>query len=50
MDISIVDSNNNVLNIYINNQATNIEDKLVAYLEEKKEDRKVSKIYFKFIK
>ena len=35
-------------NIYITNKSSNIEDKLVTYLEEKREDRKVSKFYLNF--
>jgi hypothetical protein len=36
-------------NIYITNKSSNIEDELVTYLEEKREDRKVSKFYLNFI-
>jgi hypothetical protein len=35
--------------IYITNKSSNIEDELVTYLEEKREDRKVSKFYLNFI-
>ena len=37
-------------NIYITNKSSNIEDELVTYLKEKREDKKVSKIYLNFIK
>jgi hypothetical protein len=36
-------------NIYINNQADIIEDKLVTYLEEKKADKKVSEFTLKLL-
>ena len=38
------------MDIYISNNKDKIEDKLITYLEEKKIDKKVSKIHFKFIK
>ena len=31
--------------IYITNKSSNIEDELVTYLEEKREDRKINKFY-----
>ena len=37
-------------NIYITNKSSNIEDELVTYLEEKREDRKVSRIHLNSIK
>jgi hypothetical protein len=36
--------------IYITNKSSNIEDELVTYLEEKREDRKVSRIHLNSIK
>jgi hypothetical protein len=36
--------------IYVTNRSSNIEDELVTYLEEKREDRKVSKIHLNSIK
>jgi len=38
------------MDIYISNDEDKIEDKLITYLEEKRIDKKVSKIHFKFIK
>ena len=38
------------LDIYITNLSSNIEDELVTYLEEKREDRKVSRIHLNSIK
>jgi hypothetical protein len=49
LDISIADTNNNNLNIYINNIGDNIEDELYIYLKEKRVDKKVS-LYFYFIR
>jgi hypothetical protein len=46
----MTDSNKDNLDIYITNKSSNIEDKLVNYLEEKREDRKVSKLYLNSIK
>jgi len=46
----MADSDEDDLDIYITNTSSNIEDELVTYLEEKREDKKVNKIYFKFIK
>ena len=46
----MADSNRDGLDIYITNKASNIEDELVNYLEEKREDRKVSKLYLNSIK
>ena len=45
----MADSDEDEDNIYITNKSSNIEDKLVTYLEEKREDRKVSKFYLNFI-
>jgi hypothetical protein len=50
LDISIADSDEDDLNIYITNKSSNIKDELVTYLKEKREDRKVSKINLNFIK
>ena len=36
--------------MYITNKSSNIEDELVTYLEEKREDRKISKLYLNSIK
>jgi hypothetical protein len=38
------------MDIYISNDEDKIEDELITYLEEKRIDKKVSKIHFKFIK
>jgi hypothetical protein len=38
------------LNIYINNQEDKIEDELITYLEEKRVDKKVYKIYLLYFK
>jgi uncharacterized protein YbcI len=38
------------MDIYISNDEDQIKDKLITYLEEKKIDKKVSKIHFKFIR
>ena len=38
------------MDIYISNNENKIEDELITYLEEKRIDEKVNKIYFKFIK
>jgi hypothetical protein len=38
------------MDIYINNKEDNIEDKLIAYLKEKRVDKKVSKIALKVYK
>ena len=46
----MADSDEDDLDIYITNTSSKIEDELITYLEEKREDKKVSKIYFKFIK
>ena len=46
----MADSDDDDLDIYINNQADIIEDELVTYLEEKREDRKVSRIHLNSIK
>ena len=37
------------MDIYISNNKDKIEDELITYLEEKRIDKKVSKIHFKFI-
>jgi hypothetical protein len=46
----MADSDEDNLNIYITNKSSNIEDELVNYLEEKREDRKISKLYLNSIK
>ena len=38
------------MDIYISNDEDKIEDELITYLEEKRIDKKVSKIHFKFIR
>jgi hypothetical protein len=43
-DISMAESDNNDLNIYINNKEDRIEDELYTYLNEIRADKKVSKI------
>ena len=43
------DSDKDEDDIYITNKSSNIEDELVTYLEEKREDRKISKFYLNFI-
>jgi len=50
LDINIPDSNEDGDGIYITNKSSNIEDELVTYLEEKREDRKVSIFHLNFIK
>ena len=40
----MAESNNNDLNIYINNKENRIEDELYTYLNKTKADKKVSKI------
>jgi cyclophilin family peptidyl-prolyl cis-trans isomerase len=49
-DISIAnsDSNSNSSDIYITNSFSKIENELITYLEEKREDKKVSKTLLKF--
>jgi hypothetical protein len=44
------DSDSDNSDIYITNLTSKIEDKLITYLEEKREDKKVSKIYLNSIK
>ena len=46
----MADSDSDKDNIYITNKSSNIEDELVTYLEEKREDRKVSRIHLNSIK
>jgi hypothetical protein len=46
----MADSDEDEDDIYITNKSSNIEDELVTYLEEKREDRKVSKIHLNSIK
>jgi hypothetical protein len=46
----MANSDKDNLHIYITNKSSNIEDELVNYLEEKKEDRKISKLYLNSIK
>jgi hypothetical protein len=38
----MADSDSDDLNIYITNSTSNIEDELITYLEEKREDKRVS--------
>jgi hypothetical protein len=44
------DSDSNDSDIYITSSSSKVEDKLMTYLEEKREDKKVSKLYLNFIK
>ena len=44
------DSDSDNSDIYITNLISKIEDKLITYLKEKREDKKVSKIYLNSIK
>jgi hypothetical protein len=44
------DSDSDNSDIYITNSTSKIEDELVTYLEEKREDRKVSRIHLNSIK
>jgi hypothetical protein len=46
----MADSDSDEDDIYITNKSSNIEDELVTYLEEKREDRKVSRIHLNSIK
>jgi hypothetical protein len=46
----MADSDSDGLDIYITNSFSKIEDELVTYLEEKREDKKVSKIHLNYIK
>ena len=46
----MADSDSNNLDIYITNSFSKIEDELVTYLEEKREDRKVNIFHLNFIK
>ena len=46
----MADSDSNEDDIYVTNKSSNIEDELVTYLEEKREDRKVSIFHLSFIK
>jgi hypothetical protein len=46
----MADSDGDDLDIYVTNKSSNIEDELITYLEEKREDRKVSKTHLNFIK
>jgi hypothetical protein len=46
----MANSNSDEDDIYITNKSSNIEDELVTYLEEKREDRKVSRIHLNSIK
>ena len=41
----MADSDSNDLDIYITNSFSKIENKLITYLEEKRENKKVSKIH-----
>ena len=40
----MTDSDEDDLDIYVTNTTSKIEDELIIYLEEKREDKKVSKI------
>ena len=44
----MADSDSDDLDIYITNSSSNIGDELITYLEEKREDKKVSKTLLKF--
>jgi hypothetical protein len=46
----MADSDSDEDDIYVTNKSSNIEDELVTYLEEKREDKKVSRIYLNSIK
>ena len=46
----MADSDSDNLDIYITNSSSKIEDELITYLEEKREDKRVSKIYLNSIK
>ena len=46
----MADSDKDRDDIYITNKSSNIENELVTYLEEKREDRKVSVFHLNFIK
>ena len=46
----MADSDSDDLDIYITNSSSQIEDELIIYLKEKREDKKVSKYYLIFIK
>ena len=46
----MADSDSNDLDIYITNLSSKIDNELVTYLEEKRENKKVSKIYLNYIK
>jgi hypothetical protein len=46
----MADSDEDDLDIYVTNTSSNTEDELITYLKEKREDRKVSKIYLNYIK
>ena len=44
------DSDSNSSDIYITNSISKIENKLITYLKEKRENKKVNKIYLNSIK
>ena len=46
----MANSDSNNLDIYITNLFSKIDNKLVTYLEEKRKNKKVSKIYLNYIK
>ena len=46
----MANSDSDDLDIYITNSSSNIEDELITYLEEKREDKKVSEIHLNSIK
>jgi hypothetical protein len=46
----MADSDSDNLDIYVTNSSSKIEDELITYLKEKREDKRVSKIYLNYIK
>ena len=46
----MADSESDDSDIYITSSSFKVEDELITYLKEKREDKKVSKIYLIFIK
>ena len=46
----MADSDEDEDDIYVTNRSSNIEDELVTYLEEKREDKKVNRIHLNSIK
>jgi hypothetical protein len=45
----MADSDSDNLDIYITNSFSKIENELITYLKEKRENKKVSKIYLNYI-